>query len=57
MLSVTRVTGERVLLRRNEEVVEEIVDSAVIKLRRCPEALPVTVQRPKEILIAPMDAT
>ena len=57
MLSVTRVTGERVLLRRNEEVVEEIVDSAVIKLRRCPEALPVTVQRPKEILTAPMDAT
>ena len=51
------VTGERVLLRRNEEVVEEIVDSAVIKLRRCPEALPVTVQRPKEILTAPMDAT
>ena len=39
MLSVTRVTGERVLLRRSAE------------------ALPVTVQRPKEILTAPMDAT
>ena len=57
MLSVTRVTGERVLLRRSEEVVEEIVDSAVIKLRRSAEALPVTVQRPKEILTSPMDAT
>lgn len=57
MLSVTRMAGERVSLHCNDEVVEEIVDSAVMKLRRNPNALPVTVIRPREILTAPMDAT
>ncbi|MFR3992969.1 MAG: ATP-binding protein [Angelakisella sp.] len=57
MLSVTRMAGEQVSLHRTDEVVEEIVDSAVMKLRRSRNALPVTVIRPKEILTAPMDAT
>lgn len=57
MLSVTRMAGERVSLHRTDEVVEEIVDSAVMKLRRNRNALPVTVIRPQEILTAPMDAT
>lgn len=57
MLSVTRMAGERVNLHRTDEVVEEIVDSAVMKLRRSRNALPVTVIRPQEILTAPMDAT
>ena len=34
MLSVTRMAGEQVSLHRTDEVVEEIVDSAVMKLRR-----------------------
>ena len=59
--------GFEQFLRRNQrrlknvfwkdEVVEEIVDSAVMKLRRSRNALPVTVIRPQEILTAPMDAT
>ena len=57
MLSVTRMAGEQVSLHRTDEVVEEIVDSAVMKLRRSRHALPVTVIRPQEILTAPMDAT
>ena len=57
MLSVTRMAGEQVSLHRTDEVVEEIVDSAVMKLRRRRNALPVTVIRPQEILTAPMDAT
>ena len=57
MLSVTRMAGEQVSLHRTDEVVEEIVDSAVMKLRRSRNALPVTVIRPQEILTAPMDAT
>ena len=57
MLSVTRMAGEQVSLHRTDEVVEEIVDSAVMKLRRSRHALPVTVFRPQEILTAPMDAT
>ena len=56
MLSVTRMAGEQVSLHRTDEVVEEIVDSAVMKLRRSRNALPVTVIRPQEILTAPMDA-
>ena len=50
MLSVTRMAGEQVSLHRTDEVVEEIVDSAVMKLRRSRHALPVTVIRPQEIL-------
>ena len=57
MLSVTRMAGDQVSLHRTDEVVEEIVDSAVMKLRRSRHALPVTVIRPQEILTAPMDAT
>lgn len=57
MLSVTRMAGDRVNLHRTDEVVEEIVDSAVMKLRRNSQALPVTVSRPREIITAPMDAT
>lgn len=57
MLSVTRIAGEKVNLHRTDEVVEEIIDSAVMKLRRNSAALPVTVVRPPEILTAPMDAT
>lgn len=57
MLSVTRMAGEQVSLHRTDEVVEEIVDSAAMKLRRSRNALPVTVIRPQEILTAPMDAT
>lgn len=57
MLSVTRMAGEQVSLHRTDEVVEEIVDSAVMKLRRSRNTLPVTVIRPQEILTAPMDAT
>lgn len=45
MLSVTRMAGEQVSLHRTDEVVEEIVDSAVMKLRRSRHALPVTVIR------------
>ena len=51
MLSVTRMAGEQVSLHRTDEVVEEIVDSAVMKLRRSRNTLP------QEILTAPMDAT
>ena len=46
MLSVTRMAGEKVNLHRTDEVVEEIVDSAVMKLRRSSGSLPVTVSRP-----------
>ena len=57
LLSVTRFTGGDVALKKTDEVVEEIVGSAIVKYHRTPNALPVQVDRPETILIAPMDAT
>ncbi|MBO6054671.1 MAG: DUF4118 domain-containing protein [Oscillospiraceae bacterium] len=56
LLSVTRVSTEGVTLRKSEEVVEEIVGSAIGKFRKISD-LPVMVSKPEEILLAPMDAT
>ena len=56
LLSVTRFTGD-MALRKTDEVVEEIVGSAIVKYRRGKDALPVYVSQPEKILTAPMDAT
>ena len=57
LLSVTRFTGDDVALTKTDEVLEEIVGSAILKYRRAPDALPVRVAQPERILIVPMDAT
>ena len=57
LLSVTRFSGEGDILRKEDEVLEEIIGSAVLKYRSTPGALPVAVDRPKDILVIPMDAT
>ncbi|MBR2797484.1 MAG: DUF4118 domain-containing protein [Clostridia bacterium] len=57
LLSVTRFTGGDVALTKTDEVLEEIVGSAILKYRRAPDALPVHVTQPEQILIVPMDAT
>ena len=57
LLSVTRFTGGDVALTKTDEVLEEIVGSAILKYRRAPDALPVQVTQPEQILIVPMDAT
>ena len=56
LLSVTRISGGDVKLRKEDEVIEEIVGSAVVKYRRETGALLVTVDMPDEILVIPMDA-
>ncbi|MBQ8952981.1 MAG: DUF4118 domain-containing protein, partial [Clostridia bacterium] len=56
LLSVTRFTGGDVSLKKTDEVLEEIVGSAIVKYRRAPGALPVEVSTPPRILIVPMDA-
>lgn len=57
LLSVTRFTSGDVALKKTDEVVEEIVGSAIVKYHRAQDALPVQVDAPETILIAPMDAT
>lgn len=55
LLSVTRITGGEVELKKEDEVLEEIIGSAVVKYRRTPGALPVKVEMPEQILMVPMD--
>ena len=56
LLSVTRFSGGDVALKKTDEVLEEIVGSAILKYRRTPGALSVHVDRPDRLLIVPMDA-
>lgn len=55
LLSVTRVSGDNMALKKTDEVLEEIIGSAIIKYHRTPDALRVRVQQPDRILIVPMD--
>ena len=57
LLSVTKFTGGDVALKKTDEVLEEIVGSAIVKYRRAPDALPVEADMPEDILLVPMDAT
>ncbi len=56
LLSVTRFSGGAVTLKKTEEVLEEIIGSAITKYRRTQNALPVIVEQPESILLVPMDA-
>lgn len=57
ILSVTKFSGAQVRLNKESEVVEEIVSSAIVKFRKNHPDIRISVQRPQEILLAPMDAT
>lgn len=57
LLSVTKCTGEQVKLRKQWEVLEEIVSSAIVKFRRNHSEISLVIDRPNDILLAPMDAT
>ena len=55
LLSVTRINGENARINTEDEVVEEIISSAVIKFsKRFPEAS-VEVKMPEEFLMVAMD--
>ena len=57
LLSVTRFTGSGAPLRKKEEVLEEIIGSAVLKYHRTENALPVSADILPDILTVPMDGT
>ena len=55
LLSVTRLTAGAVTLKKQDEVLEEIIGSAILKYHRSENALPVTADMPERILLVPMD--
>lgn len=57
ILSVTKFSASDVALKKTEEVVDEIISSAIVKFRRNYPQMPVSVRRPEQILLVPMDAT
>lgn len=55
LLSVTRINGENARINTDDEIVEEIISSAVIKFqKRFPDAN-IEVDMPPELLMIPMD--
>lgn len=57
LLSVTRFTGSGVSLRKSEEVLEEIIGSAVHKYRQTDGSLPVCTELPEDVVLVPADGT
>ena len=55
LLSVTRFSGGSVSLKKNHEVVEEIIGSAIVKVRKMYPDIIISVDNPEEILLVPMD--
>ena len=57
LLSVTKITGGTTNLKKQDEIIEEIVGEAVGRIRkRFPDSV-VNVSVPEEMLFVPMDAT
>lgn len=56
LLSVTRIDGEKVRIKKTTTVLEELIDSVLVKFRkRCPNQA-VTVDIPEDFISIPMDA-
>ena len=55
LLSVTRIHGDNTQIKTEEEVVEEIISSAVIKFAKRFPDVKIDVEMPQEFLMVPMD--
>lgn len=55
LLSVTRINGENAGINTDDEIVEEIISSAVIKFRKRFPDVNIDVDMPEEFLMGPMD--
>lgn len=55
LLSVTRINGENARIHTEEEIVEEIISSAVIKFQKRFPEVRIEVDMPQEFLMVPMD--
>lgn len=57
LLSVTRITGGTTTLKKQDEMIEEVVSEAVLRIRKRFPNSKINVSVPDELLIVPMDAT
>ena len=57
LLSVTRITGGTTTLKKQDEIVEEVVSEAVMRIRKRFPNHHIDVTVPDELYIDPMDAT
>ena len=57
LLSVTRISGGTTSLKKQDEIVEEVVSEAVLRIRKRFPNSKIDVTVPDELLIVPMDAT
>lgn len=55
ILSVTKFSGSEVRLNMEDEVIEEIVSSAIVKFKNNHPEIRIVVRRPEEIVLVPMD--
>ncbi len=55
LLSITRMGGENARIDKQEELVEEIIGSAVLKFKKRFPDVEVSVNLPQELLLVPMD--
>ncbi len=57
LLSVTRISGGSTQLKKQDEIVEEVVAEAASKIRKRFPGVKIDVSVPEQLLIVPMDAT
>ena len=56
LLSITRIDSGRVRIQKTSTVLDELIDSVLVKFRaRCPHQ-PVSLDLPEELVLIPMDA-
>lgn len=56
MLSITRIDSGKVKIIKSPTVLEELVDTAVVKFKKSFPQQPVDIEIPEDIVIIPMDA-
>ncbi len=56
LLSVTRIDGQKVLLAKSPTVLEELIDTVLVKFRKRFPGISVDLQIPEEFVSIPMDA-
>ena len=55
LLSVTRISGSSSAIRKNEELIEEVLESAVLKFKKRSPSVVIEISIPEEPLLVPMD--